>query len=130
MGDKRAALTAEQVLQVAVAARRLYTPLSPGSRLHGLEPLDLQALIALSLAPGASVGEVAAMLDVIPQTASKSLRRLRDRDLVNDAAPRPDGRERGHRLTSSGKSAVNQFLRRAEKCLEELPADVVPPERS
>jgi DNA-binding MarR family transcriptional regulator len=120
-GDKRARALAERVLSLPVLTRRVYAPIVRARRLEGLEPLDLQMLVALVLTPAASVAELSETLEVIPQTTSKALRRLRERDLVREARGDHDGRERRHVLTGNGRRAIQRFLLEAERRLAAHP---------
>lgn len=121
-GDKRARAVAERVLQLAVLGRLLYAPSKRSRRLAELEPLDIQLLLALWRTPESTGGELSATLQVIPQTVSKSLRRLRTRGLIADAVANPDRRERRHAVTRAGRTAVQKFLADAEERLADADA--------
>ena len=110
---------AERVLAVAVRARSVYAPLEDDARLNGLEPVDLQVLVALILERDQAVRDLAERLSLIPQTVSKSLRRLATAGLVVDAASAGgDQRERRRRLSPSGRAGARRFLATAAHRLQ------------
>ena len=110
---------ANRVLALAVRARSVYTPLEDDPRLNGLEPVDLQVLVALMLESDQAVRDLAERLSLIPQTVSKSLRRLTVAGLVVDAGSAGgDQRERRRRLSPSGRAGARRFLVTAARRLQ------------
>jgi DNA-binding MarR family transcriptional regulator len=79
--------------------------------LRGFDVLDVQVLIAVWLNPDRTVGEIAEQLALIPQTASKSLRRLQDAGLVVEDIDVRNRRARRQALTRPGRKLTTAFIR-------------------
>jgi DNA-binding MarR family transcriptional regulator len=123
-GDKREQALAARVLELALLTRRVYSSPMPHPSLDGLEELDLQVMLALTVEPGLSVGELSARLDVLPQTMSKTLARLRKQRFTNAPLAGGDRRVRRHALSRAGRTATSRFLREAQQVLKGQPGAV------
>ena len=95
----------DQALSAPALVRRLYSR----PALKGLEPVAMQALLALSERPAAGTDEIAARLAVEPATLRHSIAELARRGLVSDEPDPADRRRRVRGLTSAGEERVRDF---------------------
>jgi DNA-binding MarR family transcriptional regulator len=110
-----AEVIATSVLRLARLQRVLYSK----DLRDKLQPADLQVLLALWLAPPATVGELAIAAGIEPQSASRSIGRLTARGLVRTAADGSDDRRRrAQRVTPAGRRVVMAFLESAVPLIE------------
>ena len=70
----------------------------------------MQVLVALWLAKGQSVGQLAARLELRPTTVSNGLRRLHAESLVRDELDPEDRRRRRQALTKKGTRLAERFI--------------------
>lgn len=114
-GDERLRAEAVSLLGVWARTRRLLRSRALANAAEGnapvLQALEMQILIAIAVGPDQTVGELAARLELIPQTVSKALKRLRDEKLVVDAKEAGDRRTRTHCATRRGSELAEQFVR-------------------
>lgn len=76
--------TATQLLIHARVGRRLY----PRGGFDGLEPAELQVVVALWQQPNATAGDLARLLALSHSSVSNALRHLRERHLVGEGGER------------------------------------------
>jgi DNA-binding MarR family transcriptional regulator len=107
--------TAKTLLGLARLARKLY----PRGGIAGLEPAEMQVLIALWDTPGSSVRELATALDLNRSSVSNALKALHELGLVIERAPtsHTDGRRRPQALTRKGRTVAQRFLSQARETL-------------
>lgn len=97
---------ATRLLALATQTRQYF----PRGHCLGLEPADVQVLLALSLRAPQAVGELAETLALTQPTVSHCLDRLVSGRLVRQTADKNDCRRRFQSLTRSGERRVAQFL--------------------
>lgn len=92
---------------MAARARRLY----PRGGCLGLEPADVQVLLALYLSSPQTVCRLAEALALSQPSVSHSLRRLAARSLVRAGVDASDTRRRPQAITRGGERLAARFLR-------------------
>jgi MarR family transcriptional regulator for hemolysin len=88
-----------------------------GHRTHGLSVPQFRALLHVSRAPGASLGDVAEHLGLAPASTSTLVDGLVRRKLVVRTASTSDRRRVALELSAAGRAAIEFTTREAQKAL-------------
>ena len=115
------------LLQALVDAPTLTRCLYPRGGFDGLEPNELQVLVALHLHSDRIVTDLVNQLQLGQGTVSTALASLHERGLVRPAVDRRDARRQRQRITPAGRRLVQHFASQARKRLStvQLPSAVL-----